>query len=134
MSTDLQTSKGNRYFVLAMISFIGHTLVDIPTALLAAESVQLYGLALLRPHGEWSPSAKVSPTLEVSLPFVAHCWAFLRGPWYLPPCYLLSVWYTRLEIQVRITDFYVIGNASSGLAGLLAYEIKKMAGTDRLNR
>lgn len=33
MSTDLQTGKGNRYSILAMILFLGYTLVDIPTAL-----------------------------------------------------------------------------------------------------
>jgi hypothetical protein len=87
----------------------------------------------LGPHKEWPPPVKVSSRLVVCLPFVVHCWAFLRGPWYLPPCYLLSVWYTRFEIQVRIAGFYVIRNASSGLAGLLAYGIEKMAGTDGLN-
>ena len=46
--------------------------------------------------------------------------------------FLLSVWYTRYEIQVRFGGFYVIGNASSGLAGLLAYGIEKRAGEDGL--
>lgn len=46
--------------------------------------------------------------------------------------FLLSTWYTRYEIQMRFAGFYVIGNASSGLSGLLAYGIEKLNGTDGL--
>lgn len=42
--------------------------------------------------------------------------------------FALSVWYTRYEIQKRFAGFYVLGIASSGLSGLLAYGIQKMEG------
>ena len=46
---------------------------------------------------------------------------------------MLYNWYTRYELQVRVAGFYVIGNVSTGLSGLLAYGIERLAGTDGLN-
>ena len=133
MSTDLQTTKGNRYSVLAMIFFVGYTLIDIPTAF----TVRKIGPAL------WIGTVTTAwGVVTIGQGFVktwgqlAVCRAllgFLEGGLVPAAMFLLSVWYTRFEIQVRIGGFYVIGNASSGLAGLLAYGIEKMAGDDGLN-
>ena len=43
---------------------------------------------------------------------------------------MLSVWYPRYEAHKRLAAFYVVGIASSGLSGLLAYGLEQMEGTD----
>ena len=43
--------------------------------------------------------------------------------------FLLQVWYTRFEFHKRQAAYYLVGIASSGLSGLLAYGIEKMDGT-----
>lgn len=39
------------------------------------------------------------------------------------------MWYTRFEFQKRMAGYYLVGIASSGLSGLLAFGIEKMDGT-----
>ena len=116
-----------------MIFFIGYTLVDIPTALMVRRIGPALWIGLV--STAWG-------VITIGQGFVktwgqlAVCRAllgFLEGGLVPAAMFLLSVWYTRFEIQVRIGGFYVIGNASSGLAGLLAYGIEKMAGDDGLN-
>lgn len=43
--------------------------------------------------------------------------------------FLLQLWYTRFEFAKRQAAYYLVGIASSGLSGLLAYGIEKMNGT-----
>ena len=44
------------------------------------------------------------------------------------PCtiFLISTWYTRYDLQKRITAFYAIGFFASGLGGILAYGLMQM--------
>jgi MFS family permease len=132
MSQELKTGVGDRYNVLAMIFFIGYCIVDIPAAFV----VRRVGPAL------WTGTIGLAwGVVTIGQGFVKH-WGqlavcrvllgFLEGGLVPAAMFLMSVWYTRYEIQVRIGGFYVIGNASSGLAGLLAYGIEKMAGKDNL--
>lgn len=46
--------------------------------------------------------------------------------------FLLAVWYTRFEFHRRQAAYYLVGIASSGLSGLLAFGIEKMDGTGGL--
>ncbi|KAK5231482.1 hypothetical protein LTR96_009381 [Exophiala xenobiotica] len=133
MSTDLKTNIGNRYSVLAMIFFVGYCLIDIPTtftvrkigpALLIGTVTTLWGIiticqGFVKTWGE--------------LLLCRLLLGFLEGALVPSAMFLLFNWYTRYEIQARIAAFYVIGNASSGLAGLLAYGIEQMAGDNGLN-
>jgi MFS family permease len=133
MSTDLHTNQGNRYSVLAMIFFIGYCLVDVP----AAFTVRRVGPALwVGVIGTAWGAITIGQGFVKTWGQLAACrvlLGFLEGGLVPAAMFLLSVWYTRYEIQMRIGGFYVIGNASSGLAGLLAYGIEKMAGDDGLN-
>lgn len=46
---------------------------------------------------------------------------------FLPGCiYLISTWYTRYELQKRLSVFYSIGFFASGLGGILAYGLMQM--------
>lgn len=133
MSTDLKTAEGNRYNVLAMIFFIGYCLIDIPAAFL----VRKVGPAL------WIGFVGTAwGVITIGQGFVktwgqlAVCRAllgFLEGGLVPAAMYLLACWYTRYDFHTRVAGFYVIGNASSGLSGLLAYGIEKMAGDAGLN-
>ena len=133
MSKDLKTNIDNRYSVLAMIFFVGYCLIDIPTtftvrkvgpALLIGTVTTLWGIiticqGFVKTWGE--------------LLLCRLLLGFLEGALVPSAMFLLFNWYTRYEIQARIASFYVIGNASSGLAGLLAYGIEQMAGDNGLN-
>lgn len=133
MSEDLNTDKGNRYSVLAMIFFVGYCLVDIPTtflvrrigpALLVGTVTTLWGVITLCQGfvNTWGELALCRALLGL-----------LEGALVPSAMFLLYNWYERYELQVRVAGFYVIGNASSGLAGLLAYGIEQMAGDQGLN-
>lgn len=133
MSTDLKTNIGNRYSILTMIFFVGYCLTDLPATFL----VRRIGPAL------WIGTiTTLWGIITICQGFVkswgtlALCRAllgFLEGGLVPAAMFLLYNWYTRYEIQARIAGFYVVGNASSGLAGLLAYGIEKMAGDSGLN-
>lgn len=133
LSKDLKTNISNRYNVLAMIFFVGYCLVDIPAAFV----VRKVGPALwLGTIGTIWGVITICQGFCKTWGELALCRAllgFLEGGLVPAAMMLLSVWYTRYEIQVRIAGFYVIGNASSGLAGLLAYGIERMAGDDNLD-
>ena len=46
--------------------------------------------------------------------------------------YLLTIWYKRHEIQLRMGIFYSVGAFSGAVSGLLAYLIDKMDGVGGL--
>ncbi|KAJ9611505.1 hypothetical protein H2200_004689 [Cladophialophora chaetospira] len=133
LSEDLKTNIGNRYSVLAMIFFVGYCLIDIPTVFL----VRKIGPAL------WIGTITTIWGIVTICQGFVKSWGtlalcrvllgFLEGGLVPAAMYLLYNWYTRYEIQARIAGFYVVGNASSGLAGLLAYGIEQMAGDADLN-
>jgi MFS family permease len=129
MREDLHTSTGNRYSILAMIFFVGYAVIDIPAMYLTRKLGPAFWLGSIGLF--WS-------VITLSQGFVHH-WVplavcrlllgFLEGGLVPGVLYLLSCWYTRYEIGTRIAFFYVIGVASSGLSGLLAYGLEKMDGT-----
>lgn len=133
MSQDLNTGVSNRYSVLAMIFFIGYCLIDVPAAFL----VRKVGPALwIGFCGTTWGIVTIGQGFVKTWGQLAVCRAllgFLEGGLVPAAMFLLSVWYTRYDIHVRVAGFYVIGNASSGVAGLLAYGIEKMAGDAGLN-
>lgn len=46
---------------------------------------------------------------------------------FLPCClFLISTWYTRYDLQKRVTSFYAIGFCASGFGGILAYGLSHM--------
>lgn len=130
MREDLDTDVANRYSIVTMVFFIGYALVDIPSMWLTRK----LGPAL------WIGTIGLSwSVITIGQGFVRH-WTsllicrlllgFLEGGLVPGVLYLLSCWYTRYEIGSRIAAFYVIGIASSGLSGLLAYGLEKMEGTE----
>lgn len=133
MSQDLKTNIGNRYSVLAMIFFVGYCLIDIPTAFV----VRRVGPALwIGCVGTAWGIVTIGQGFVKTWGQLAVCrvlLGFLEGGLVPAAMYMLACWYRRYDIHLRVAGFYVIGNMSSGLAGLLAYGIEKMAGTDGLN-
>ncbi|KAF2093360.1 MFS general substrate transporter [Rhizodiscina lignyota] len=133
MSEDLKTNVGNRYSVLAMIFFIGYCLIDIPAAFIARKVGPALWIGVV---GTLWGIITLAQGFVKTWGQLAVCRAllgFLEGGLVPAAMYLLSVWYPRYNIHVRIAGFYVIGNFSSGLSGLLAYGIEKMAGDSGYN-
>ncbi|KKK26403.1 phthalate transporter [Aspergillus rambellii] len=53
---------------------------------------------------------------------------------YFPGCvYLLSSWYARYDVQKRFSVFYLIGCVASALAGILAFGLMQLNGTQGLS-
>lgn len=44
--------------------------------------------------------------------------------------FLVSMWYTRMEVAKRIAFFYLLGNTCGGFGGVLAYGLQQMDGVD----
>ncbi|KIY01560.1 uncharacterized protein Z520_03112 [Fonsecaea multimorphosa CBS 102226] len=133
MSEDLKTNIGNRYSVLAMIFFVGYCLVDIPATFLVRKIGPALWIGTITTI--WGVVTLCQGFVKTwgELALCRVLLGFLEGGLVPAAMFLLYNWYTRYEIQARIAGFYVIGNASSGLAGLLAYGIEQMAGDSGLN-
>ncbi len=116
-----------------MIFFIGYCLIDIPAALLVRRIGPALWLGLIGTIWGIITISQGFVKTWGELALLRALLGFLEGGLVPAAMYLLSVWYTRFEIQVRIAGFYVVGNASSGLAGLLAYGIEQMAGDSGYN-
>ncbi|CAM1510773.1 Fc.00g082860.m01.CDS01 [Cosmosporella sp. VM-42] len=128
MGADLGLAVGHRYSLVAMIFFVGYILIDFPAAWLG----KTVGISI------WIPSIALGwGVLTIGQGFVKSWGGLLVCRLLLGICeggfipvavYVLSVWYTRYEVHKRYAAFYVLGIASSGLSGLLAYGIEKMEG------
>ncbi|KAH8689061.1 major facilitator superfamily domain-containing protein [Talaromyces proteolyticus] len=128
LSTQLHLNVGSRYSIIAMIFFISYIIIDLPATWL----VRKLGATV------WIPSIAVAwGVLTIGQGFVktwgqlAACrflLGFCEGGLVPAAIYLLSVWYSRFEIQLRFAGFYLLGIASSGLSGLLALGIERMNG------
>ncbi|KAJ9615185.1 hypothetical protein H2200_001259 [Cladophialophora chaetospira] len=128
MGEDLRLTGTNRYSILAMTFFIGYILVDAP----ATFTIQRVGATLML------PSIVVAWGVVTIGQGFCHSWGallacrillgFFEGGIIPGSIYLISLWYTRYEAHKRLAAFWVIGIASTGISGLLAYGIEKMDG------
>ncbi|KAK5168292.1 uncharacterized protein LTR77_006861 [Saxophila tyrrhenica] len=129
MSDDLNLDVGNRYSIVAMIFFVGYALVDVPSTPL----MKKIGASFMVPT-----VCLCFGVLTIAQGFI-HSWGALaalrvmlgvfEGALLPATLFLLQVWYTRFEFHKRQAAYYLVGIASSGLSGLLAYGIEKMDGT-----
>ncbi|EHY56253.1 retrograde regulation protein 2, partial [Exophiala dermatitidis NIH/UT8656] len=128
MSDDLGLTGTNRYSVLTMIFFIGYILIDAPASFI----VRKIGAII------WIPSIVLAWGIVTIAQGFCHSWVpllvcriilgFLEGGLIPSAIFLISLWYTRYEAHKRLACFYVVGIASTGLSGLLAFGIENMDG------
>ncbi|KAF3343948.1 hypothetical protein BJF96_g5076 [Verticillium dahliae] len=128
MSKDLELTVGYRYSLIALVFFITFTLFQLPATVACRKigaKVFLPGITLA-----WG-------FLLVGFGFPQN-WQTMVGlrivlglleAGFLPAClFLISTWYTRYDLQKRISCFYMIGFFSSGMGGILAYGLMQMDG------
>ncbi|KAK5323449.1 hypothetical protein LTR93_005503 [Exophiala xenobiotica] len=128
MGADLGLVGNNRYSILAMIFFVGYILIDAPATFI----VRKIGAVV------WIPTIVVLWGIITIGQGFCHSWGallacrvllgFLEGGLIPAAMFLISVWYTRYEAHTRLASFYVVGIASTGVSGLLAYGIENMDG------
>ncbi|KAF5013203.1 hypothetical protein FDECE_782 [Fusarium decemcellulare] len=128
MSTDLGLDKGYRYSTIALVFFVSFIIFQPPATILCRKvgaKIFLPGITLA-----WG-------ILLVGFGFPQN-WHALAGlrfilgileAGFLPCClYLISTWYTRYDLQKRVSVFYAIGLFASGLGGIIAYGLMQMEG------
>ncbi|KAI1029121.1 hypothetical protein LB504_012939, partial [Fusarium proliferatum] len=133
MSEDLGLDIGYRYSIIALVFFISYTIFQPVATILCRKigpRIFLSGITLA-----WGCTL-------VGFGF-PKSWEQLAGlrvllglleAGFLPGClYLISTWYTRYDLQKRLSAFYMIGFFSSGLGGILAYGLMHMKGVGGLN-
>ncbi|KAM0335130.1 hypothetical protein ACHAQA_000170 [Verticillium albo-atrum] len=126
MSKDLGLDVGFRYSLIALVFFITFTLFQLPATVVCRKigaKLFLPGITLA-----WG-------ILLVGFGFPEN-WQTMVGlriilglleAGFLPAClFLISTWYTRYDLQKRISCFYMIGFFASGMGGILAYGLMQM--------
>ncbi|VUC24524.1 unnamed protein product [Clonostachys rosea] len=132
MSVDLGLDVGYRYSLIALVFFISFILFEPP----ATVACRKFGAKLFLPGITLAWGILLVgfgfPNNWEALAGLRFILGTLEGG-FLPCCiYLISTWYTRYDLQKRITVFYAIGFFSSGLGGILAYGLMQMEGVGGL--
>jgi len=133
MDVDLGLKVGNRYSVISLVFFVTYIAFQPPSTVIVRKigpRVHLGVITLL-----WG-------ACTIGMGFVKR-WDQLAAlrvvlgvleAGFFPSCvYLLSTWYTRFEVGVRNSLFYLLGCVASAFAGILAYGIMQMKGLGGLN-
>ncbi|KAF4973997.1 hypothetical protein FZEAL_9065 [Fusarium zealandicum] len=128
MSDDLGLDIGYRYSTIALVFFVSFIVFQPPATILCRKVGARIFLPLI---------TLIWGILLVGFGFPKD-WQALAGlrfilgileAGFLPCClFLISTWYTRYDLQKRVTVFYAIGFFASGLGGILAYGLMQMEG------
>ncbi|VUC22931.1 unnamed protein product [Clonostachys rosea] len=145
MSADLRLDIGYRYVcipsllenlqcaykgksLIALVFFISYTLFQSPATILCRKLGPRYFLPGISLAWGGLLIGFGFPTKWEDLVVMRTLLGLLEAG-FLPGClYLISTWYTRYDLQKRLTVFYIIGFFSSGLGGILAYGLMQMNG------
>ncbi|CAD6923840.1 unnamed protein product [Tilletia controversa] len=106
MNIELQLSVGNRYSVVVIAFFPPY----IAFELLSQMGLRKFGAA------RWLGAA-----------------VFLWGIVMPGAAFLLSCWYLRSEVQVRLTYFYLIAAVASGFSSIIAYGLSLLNGREGIS-
>lgn len=125
---DLLNPKSNKYSIVLLVFFPGYFLFEIPSNVFLRRigtSRWLAGLALA------FGIVSLSSGFVQSYKTLAVC-RFILGVCeggFFPGCvYLITCWYRRYEVQLRLTIFYMSGSLISGFSGIIAFGISKLNG------
>lgn len=132
MGTDLMLID-NRYGIISLVFFVTYILFQPPSTVLVRK---------IGPRIHLSTITFLWGCCMIGMGFVAD-WKHMAGlrvvlgvleAGFFPSCvYLLSTWYTRYEVGVRNSVFYMVGCVAAAFAGILAFGIMHMAGIAGLN-
>ncbi|KAH7367980.1 putative phthalate transporter [Plectosphaerella cucumerina] len=128
MAADLGLNVGYRYSTIALVFFVSFIIFQPPATILCRHigaktflpAITLAWGILLIGFGfpqNWQTLAALRFILGI------------LEAGFLPCClFLISTWYTRYDLQKRVTTFYAIGFCASGFGGILAYGLSQMEG------
>ncbi|KAJ7209757.1 major facilitator superfamily domain-containing protein [Mycena pura] len=128
LEQDLGLNIGNRFSIVVGIYFVPYTLFQLPSNLL---------LRKMGPRKLLSFCVIAWGAVQLAMGFVPN-WqllAFLRAllgtleAGFFPSLvYLISIWYTRHEVQTRLAIFYVVAIVLGGFGALFAYALSLLSG------
>ncbi|KAK1749346.1 major facilitator superfamily domain-containing protein [Echria macrotheca] len=128
MQDDLGLKVGTRYSVISLVFFVTYIVFQPPSTVLVRK---------IGPRIHLATITFLWGCLMIGMGFVKD-WQVMAGmrvilgvleAGFFPSCvYLLSTWYTRFEVGVRNSIFYMVGCVASAFAGILAFGIMHMGG------
>ncbi|KAG8931508.1 hypothetical protein FRC02_002633 [Tulasnella sp. 418] len=128
MDRALGLSIGNRYSIITLLFFVPYIIFELPANIYIRKvgvSLFLGTIAVL-----WGAITLASGFVKnwQSLAGLRVLLGFLEAG-YFPACaYLISLWYTRREIQTRMAFFYMFSLLAAGFSPILSYGISQMHG------
>ncbi|KAG8956088.1 hypothetical protein FRC03_010968 [Tulasnella sp. 419] len=128
MDRALGLSIGNRYSIVTLLFFVPYIIFELPANIYIRKvgvSLFLGTIAVL-----WGAITLASGFVKnwQSLAGLRVLLGFLEAG-YFPACaYLISLWYTRREIQTRMAFFYMFSLLAAGFSPILSYGISQMHG------
>jgi MFS family permease len=129
MRVDLDLQTGYRYSLISLCFFITYVVFQPPMTVVCRKvgpRIFLPGICLLWGALVIGIGFGKNWTTLVALRLILG----ILEAGYFPGCvYLLSTWYTRYQVAKRYSVFYLIGCIASALAGILAYGLMQMEGT-----
>ncbi|CAG7854679.1 Uncharacterized transporter C11D3.18C [Serendipita indica DSM 11827] len=128
MDKDLEMYKGSRYSICLTAFFIPYIMLEIPANI----AIRIFGAS------RWlSTIALLWGITMFSMSFI-NTWQGIAGTrallgaleaGFFPACaYLISCWYTRKEMQLRLACFYLMSVLAGGFASILSYGLYKLDG------
>ncbi|KAK0649424.1 major facilitator superfamily domain-containing protein [Cercophora newfieldiana] len=124
---------GNQYNIISLVFFVTYIVFQPPSTVIVRKigpRIHLAAITILWGgcmigmgfSGNWRVMAGLRVVLGV------------LEAGFFPSCvYLLSTWYTRYDVGVRNSMFYLVGCVAAAFAGILAYGIMHMKGLAGLN-
>ncbi|KAG8805100.1 hypothetical protein FRC17_005731, partial [Serendipita sp. 399] len=130
MAADLRMDIGDRYSISVMAFFVPYILLEIPSNLI----IRLVGTS------RWLSTIALLWGLTMVAMSYINTWEGIAGTralmgaleaGFFPACaYLVSCWYTRREMQLRLACFYLMSVLAGGFASILAYGLYTLDGRD----
>ncbi|GAA5937716.1 uncharacterized protein JCM15063_002095 [Sporobolomyces koalae] len=128
MAKDLKLTVGERYSIITLIFFVPYIIFELPAALLSRK---------IGPRALLSTITILWGSVMLGMAFVKN-WEqllacrFLLGlleSGFFPSCvYLISCWYTRHELQKRMSFFYLTSMVISGFSNIIGYGMSRLGG------
>ncbi|CCG84011.1 protein of unknown function [Taphrina deformans PYCC 5710] len=130
---NLLNPKQNYYSITLLVFFPAYFLFEIPSnVFLRRIGTRKWLSGLCFAFGVTSIGAgfvKSYKTLAICRVILGIC----EGGFFPGAVYLITCWYKRYEVQMRLTIFYMTGSLLSGFSGLIAFAIQHLNGKGGLH-
>ncbi|KAH8926110.1 MFS general substrate transporter [Atractiella rhizophila] len=132
LARDLVLYVGDRYTIVIIAFFVPYILFELPANMV----VRRVGPSLLLSvitvaWGSILVGMAYAPTWR-TLAGLRSLLGFLEAGFFPSCAYLISTWYTRREMQLRLAAFWNIASLISGFSPIIAYGLSTLAGKNDL--